>query len=106
MLIKEAKFKNVKKIVKQRVSDEVYGCDECKSEIKDFPQESQRLELTVFHHTKDSYHLHFCSWNCVFKHLPKINTDYFVSLPFVYFDEKEPSKRSSKALMKIIKHFQ
>lgn len=45
MIIKEAKYKNV--MVKQRkcVSETVYGCDECRTEIKEYPNEENRLEI-------------------------------------------------------------
>ena len=104
MKIKEAVYEKVTQIVDKRISDEVYGCDECREEIIDFPNESQRLEVTVFRNdNSESDHLHFCSWACVFKYIPKISTDYFVNLPFVYYDEAEGSKRDSKALLEIIK---
>ena len=97
-------------MTKQRkcVSDTVYGCDECKTEIGDYPNEVSRLEVKVFHHEKETEHLHFCSWACVISHLPKIKTDYFVDLPFLYYDSDTPnkkivSKRSAKELMKLLK---
>lgn len=99
MIIKKAKYVN--KMVSQRVlvSDEVYGCDECRKEIRDFPNENPRLDIAVFHHSHESERLHFCSWRCVLKHLPKIKTDYFVSLPFVHYDQ--PTK-DVKEFLKVL----
>lgn len=100
MIIKEARYKNVMTKQRRMVSEAVYGCDDCKAPIVDFPNESQRLELTVFHKTHEATeHLHFCSWRCVLNHIPKIRTDYFVSLPIVYFDEPK-GKRNISSLIK------
>jgi hypothetical protein len=108
MIIKESKYKNV--MVKQRicVSDTVYGCDECKSELKDHPNEPNRLEITVFHKDSSSTdHLHLCSWACVINHIPKIKTNYFFTLPFVSFESDTPGKkllkkRSGQELIKLL----
>ena len=100
MKIKEAKYKEV--MVKQRqiVSHEVYGCDECRKEIKEFPNEERKLEMTIFHNKKESMHLHFCSWRCTLKYLPKIKSDYFATLPYIYFDER---KKGRDELVKLLK---
>ncbi len=88
---------------RKQVSSDIYGCDNCKKEIKDFPNESQRLELTIFGHDLNSANLHFCSWDCVLKYIPKIKSDYFVSLPHLYFDEPKGSKRGIVELVKLLK---
>lgn len=107
MIIKEAKYKKVMVKQRQRVSDDVYGCDECRAEIKDYPNEGSRLELKIFHYDNRCDHLHFCSWRCVLKHIPKVKSDYFVDLPFLYFgeskDDKLVGKRSAKEFIKILK---
>jgi len=104
MLIKEATYENVMVETRKRVSDDVFGCDCCEKEIKEYPNENSRLELTVFKgNSDDAEHLHFCSWECVLKQLPKIKTDYFISLPFVYFDEKCEDKRSGNELISLLK---
>ena len=103
MIIKEAKYKNV--MVKQRkcVSETVYGCDECRAEIKEYPNEENRLELTVFRHgSENAEHLHFCTWDCVLNHIPKIKTNYFVSLPYLYYDGRKTSVRGAKQLIKLL----
>lgn len=102
MIIKEAKYKNVKVMQRKCVSETVYGCDECKKEIPKFPNESSRLDLTIFHNSGETEHLHFCSWRCVLKHVPKIKSDYFVTLPMLYFDQGTKN-RTAKDFIKIIK---
>ncbi len=83
MIIKKAKFKKVTRIVNERVSDEVYGCDQCKKEIGE-----RTLDITIFHHKGESEYKNLCSWKCVIKFVPTIKTDYFVSLPYLHYDEK------------------
>lgn len=106
MIIKKAKYKKLMVEQLRQVSEEVHGCDECRKEIKNFPNEPSRLELRVFHHDDRCDYLHFCSWGCVIKHLPKIKSDYFVDLPFLYFgnskDDKLVGKRSAIELLKIL----
>lgn len=103
MIIKQAKYKT--KMVKQRVmvSGEVNGCDCCREEIRDYPNEPGRLEVTVFQHADSAEykHLHYCSWKCVLAALPKLQTDYFISLPYLYYDHT--GRRSASELIKILK---
>jgi hypothetical protein len=91
MIIKKAKYKKVMQEVNQRISDDVYGCDQCKKEFG----EDNKLEITVFFHDEklkkqhegdDTDRHQFCSWKCVGKFLPKVKTDYFISLPFLHYD--------------------
>jgi hypothetical protein len=88
MVIKPAKYKKEKRVVTVRVSEEIHGCDNCKKEIDFNNPKIQSLELTVFRHqyNTQSERLIFCSWSCVLEKLPKIKTDYFVSLPYLMFD--------------------
>jgi len=103
MKIKEAEFKKVRIWQTEEVSPDVFGCDECRQEIKDWPNEDCRLEITVFHHgTEKVDYLHFCSWNCVLNYIPKINTNYFVTLPFIYFNVDSESPRSAKSLIDLL----
>jgi len=93
MIIKKAKYKTVTVKQKRMVSDEVYGCDECKKEIKEFPNEDPRLNITVFYQIKPSIdNYHFCSWECIINFIPKIETDYFFNLPPVCCDSKNKNK--------------
>ncbi len=103
MIIKEAKYK--KKRVQQnvRISEEVYGCDECNKEIKEYPNETGRLDLTIFFQNNETERLHFCSWKCVLKALPKIKTDYFITLPMIHYGGDECVKgKDAKAFMKVL----
>jgi len=106
MLIKEAEYKKVKVTQQRMVKDAIYGCDECGTEINEYPNEEDRLEVTVFYQdferTEKTGRLHFCSWECVFKHLPKIKCDHFISLPFVYMDGQQKTKRCGRHLMEIL----
>ena len=101
MIIKKARYRS--KMVKQkvRVSDDVYGCDHCSKEIKSFPNESGRLEVTVFKREHRVEHYHLCSWKCVLKFLPSIKSDHFVTLPYLYYDEITKG-RTAKDLIKLI----
>ena len=94
MIVKKAKYKKVRKLVTERVSDDVYGCDHCK---KEFKKGENNLEITVFFTNSklkkqneggDTDRYQFCSWDCVCTFLPTIKCDYFISLPFLHFDKQ------------------
>ena len=105
MIIKQRKYKKIKKFVDVLVQDEVYGCDECRKEIKriDFNESVNYLDLTIFRNKDNSTdRKQFCSWRCVLKYLPKIKCDYFVSMPMLYYDNAN-EKVSAKELMKLLK---
>lgn len=91
MLIKKAKYKKVKVWKRQEISPEVHGCDNCKVVLKSWPNEDNRLDMTVWP-TKDTghdtQHYHFCSWDCVLKYIPKIKSTYFASMPHLMFDSE------------------
>ena len=71
----------------KRLSDEVYGCDQCKRQIDLNQPEKAYLEATVFTHADVTTRLQFCSWLCCLKKLKTVQTDYFISLPFLYYDK-------------------
>lgn len=103
MIIKKAKYKKVKVMQTRMVSPEVYGCDECKIEIKDYPNEDTRLEVSVFKDESSSSDLfHFCSWECVFKFVPKIKSKYFATLPYLQYDSVN-DKKNHKGFIKALK---
>lgn len=91
MELKPAKFEKIVKEVEVRISDEVYGCDECRTEID---REKSYLEATIFQQEGDSEHRQYCSWKCVVKNLRKVKSDYFVSLPFLHYDQKQKGLRA------------
>lgn len=104
MKIEEATYTTEMVERRKQLTPDVYGCDECGSVMDELPNEPNRLEMRVFHHTQeDTDSLHFCSWRCVLKHIPKIQSDYFVDMPFLYFDSKEGDKRLASELVEIIK---
>lgn len=104
MIIKKAVYKKVRVTQAREVSPEKYGCDCCRKEIKEYPNEVNRLELSVWE-TKEgdsnSKNYHFCSWKCLLKFLPSVKSNYFASLPFLHFDEKSDT-RTAKEFMKLI----
>ncbi len=104
MLLKKAKYKKVKVWQRKMISDEVHGCDCCKKVIAEFPNEAQILTLDVWKKKvgDDVKHLHFCSWKCLLKYIPKIKSEYFASLPFLYFDEGV-KERTAKELIDLLK---
>ena len=91
MKIKDAQYKQVVKTVNERVSQDVYGCDNCKKVIDFNLKDVESLEATVFKHAgnTESNRLEFCSWKCCIVRLRKVKTDYFISLPFLSFDNKQ-----------------
>lgn len=102
MIIKERVYESQMVERKIMISDEVHGCDECRKEI-DRDKEDGSLRMTVFYqNNKDSSYLHFCSWKCVLNHLPKIECDYFIDLPYVSFDHRKDSNTGVHALLKAL----
>lgn len=102
MLIKEAVYKEVPTTRRLCVEEAVYGCDHCGEMIEEYPE--NRLEITVFHREKEVEYLHLCSWECVLAHLAEIETDYLVSLPYMYFDGPKNDKKSGQHLITILKN--
>jgi len=81
-------FKTSVKIV-LFISDDVYGCDNCRKKI-DIDNNS-KLDLSLHYHSTGAEFLHFCCWKCVIDYLKKLIEDknenlWFVSLPFLHFD--------------------
>jgi len=92
MIIKESEYATCTKCNARRlVSEEKYGCDYCKSPIDIFNERDSVLEVTAFSHDYRSDKFHFCSWSCLFRELPKIKCDYFISLPYLSFDNSTPA---------------
>ena len=70
------------------LQEQKYGCDQCKKEIDLNKKGIEYLDMTIFHHHKETEHLQYCSWKCCLKQLPKIKSDYFINLPFLTFDNQ------------------
>ena len=98
MKLKETKWRTCRTCHQRTtvIQEESFGCDECHKAIDEQlgsgnTEHRDHLEVTVFRKkTESAEHLHFCSWRCALAHLPKICTDYFVSLPFLQYDGRWP----------------
>ena len=95
MKIKEATYKTCKSCgTKHHLTDESYGCDECRKPIDRGGEHRKYLQATVFKRAGETQHLEFCSWKCAIKGLRKVRTDHFVSLPFLQYDERQVGIRA------------
>ena len=97
MKIKEATYKACQTCDhKTRETDEEYGCDECRKPIDYGGEQRQYLRVNIFHHgSSPSTELHLCSWKCAMKALKKVKSDYFVSLPYLHYDERQKGIRAN-----------
>ena len=76
------------------IQEKSYGCDCCKKPIDELlnsgnTKHNDYLQVTVFHDGNKADDFQFCSWVCVFKKLKKIKTNYFITLPYLAYDQKE-----------------
>lgn len=70
---------------RKRISEEQRGCDVCK---KVFGEDESYLSADIFRRDSEgSERIDCCSWSCALKGIASIKTDYFVSLPYLHFDE-------------------
>ena len=89
MIIKPREYRICKTCGKRElVADEVHGCDQCGKELSQV--DADVLELTNFRMDGDesvgtAYHL--CSWICTLRKLRNIQSNYFVELPILRFDD-------------------
>lgn len=68
------------------IADAVYGCDHCGKVFFD-----GSLRATIFcNDGKSPLEVDCCSWGCMLKKLATVETDYFVSMPFLHFDNERP----------------
>jgi hypothetical protein len=102
MKIKEAEFHSCPTCSsRKRVSEEEYGCDVCKKPInnRELDPKGNRmyLQAQVFSNRGNSSaeQMEFCSWKCALKGLSKVKTDYFVSMPYLHYDETQKGIRAS-----------
>lgn len=98
MVIKKPVYKQETRVHNVVVSPAKLGCDCCKKEIK----EEKVLKLQVFHKNGPTEYFEYCSWKCLLKHLSVIKTDYFISLPFLNYDNNNTGVQA-KELIKLIK---
>ena len=104
MIIKESVLKKVRVSQLKVVEEAIYGCDCCKQEIKEYPNEDNRLEITIFGYNDDNKYFHFCSWDCVFSFISELNEDFdFIRLPFVMKKDVKVSLRGLERFQQLIK---
>lgn len=84
------------------IREESFGCDGCKAVIDMNKPDRDYLQATVFTHSDKTTHLQFCSWKCCIKKLKAVKTDYFISLPFISFDTKNP-RMHAREFFKLLK---
>ena len=94
MKLKDAEWKECPACdSRKRVADEVHGCDVCH---KVFVEDESYLSVDIFRHeTRSADKMDFCSWACALKGLATIETDYFVSLPYLHYDDMPEGQRAS-----------
>src|SRR5580693_3804769 len=106
MKIKNAVTENCTKCSRylREITPEVFGCDNCRKEIQRnlAVGKRQHLQLTIFQNGGDTTHIELCSWKCVLAYLPKIKSDYFVSLPYLHFDAGYPKEMTAKELIRLL----
>ena len=102
MLLTECTYKTCEMCQKhtERLTDEVYGCDQCKKRIDLNKPERDYLEVTVHTHEKVATRMQFCSWRCCLKKLKTVRTDYFIALPFLHYDK---GTINAKEFFKLVK---
>ena len=91
------------------IQEESYGCDGCGKSIDDLlaspnTQRHEYLGLTIhFQSKKPAEYLQFCSWRCVIKRIRTIQTDYFVTLPFLHFERDVMTGQGVKDFLKCVR---
>jgi hypothetical protein len=84
---KEHKCKTCGHTKHEEVTPDHWVCDECKR-----PMGSLHLDATVFTKTQigASRKIGACSWACMIAALRRVRSTYFVSLPYLYYDDDMP----------------
>ena len=96
MLIKDRKYRVCKSCeARHLTSNEVYGCDTCRKILDMNQPKADYLRANVHRHGDTaSEEIICCSWVCMVKALRKVKSDYFVSLPFLHFDDTPKGMRA------------
>lgn len=92
---------------RKRVADEVRGCDVCK---RVFDDDGPMLSADIFNKGDAGGSrvscIDACSWTCALKALAKVECDYFVSLPYLHYDDDEtPEGARAQDFFEAIKQF-
>lgn len=91
-VVREAEFKTCSECgCRRRTRAEALGCD-CCGKVLDFEdQDVTHLNISIHRNDREEVeHRCYCSWKCFFKDAPGIETDYFISLPLLHYDEAGP----------------
>jgi len=96
-VIREEEYKTCDKCGhREFVRDGAVGCDNCGKELDLSKPEIEYIDATVHRHNgEETEPLYFCSWKCCLITLKKVKTDYFISLPFLSFDNKKRGLEAS-----------
>lgn len=90
MIIKEREWTKCECCDSRKLTGEtVYGCNTCKTVLDLNDPQANYLSITIFRHDSEASEMQFCSWVCVLKGLATVETDNFVSLPFLHYDERD-----------------
>ena len=102
MIVKDRVYQECKSCGSRKlVAEDVYGCDLCKKEMDMIS--GNRLDVQIFHNGSEATeHKHFCSWQCVLEFIPAITTDYFVTLPYLQYDDDTPKGQRAKDFLALI----
>lgn len=102
VVIRPAQCATVTREYTEEISPAVYGCDECLVEI---PQQLCELKVTAYH-KDDRNHLEdhtFCSWRCLFKYLPKVKFNSFISFPYIHYSCPADNPASMDSLLNLLR---
>lgn len=98
MKIKDAVYATCGECKRQheQISPEEYGCDECMQPINRGARGNHLSLLQATAHRTEGApkDYEFCSWVCCLKGLSKVKTDYFITLPYLTYDEDQPGLRA------------
>ena len=68
---------------KKLLQDDKYGCDNC---FKPIDESDEVLRVDVHSKAGSVKRLEFCSWACLLEKMRTVESDYFINLPFLSFD--------------------
>lgn len=87
---------------KEIIQHEMFGCDWCGT---DMAHDKGHLRASVFRYEGDRHEekdLQFCAWSCAFAKLKTVKSDYFATLPYLYFEESTPRPQSVRSFLKLV----
>lgn len=81
-----------------------YVCDCCDRVLNPNEPHNEAIITAAVHsnHGEGAEDLHYCNWRCLAKHLPTVECDYFISLPFLKYDGKKPDGLDAAAFLEIL----